>query len=209
MDRRDRMARDGGWRGEFGSGVVVDEQRKRLLVPLDEFDGFLDSFDWNDESTHCAEGSPLLRRMEKLAVTINDEDQRLFIPFQFKYGVCGTCDGKGTHVNPSIDAHGISPEEFDDDPDFRDNYFSGMYDVACYECQGRRVVPELNSTLPEFKERGERRRFKSALEAKVAEDASTLSDAELYALLEMHRNDVARDLNDMYAEMAAERRMGA
>jgi len=60
------------------------------------------------------------------------------------YEVCGTCDGKGSHVNPSIDSHGLSREDFDDDPDFAEDYFSGVYDIACNECHGRRVSPDVN-----------------------------------------------------------------
>lgn len=55
---------------------------------------------------------------------------------RLRWKVCETCDGRGTHVNPSIDAHGISSEDFDEDPDFREEYMSGMYDVPCYECSG-------------------------------------------------------------------------
>jgi hypothetical protein len=58
--------------------------------------------------------------------------------------VCGTCDGKGSHVNPSIDSHGLSREDFDEDPDFAESYFAGHYDVPCHECHGRRVVPDVN-----------------------------------------------------------------
>lgn len=56
------------------------------------------------------------------------------------FRVCPTCEGYGTHVNPSIDAHGIGREEFDEDPDFEEAYFSGAYDVTCGECSGQRVV---------------------------------------------------------------------
>lgn len=200
MDRRDRMNRDGGWRGRFGSETRVDEQKKQILVPLDEFEDFIYNFD-------CAEG--FAQRLAKLAVTDGDDEDKLFLPFKFEYAVCGTCDGRGTHVNPSIDAHGISSDEFDDDPDFRENYFNGMYDVTCYECYGKRVVPNIKSVLPEFKKRSERREFNRALEAKLESDVASLSDNEIYALLEMHREDVAEDLAMMHAEMAAERRMGA
>jgi hypothetical protein len=58
------------------------------------------------------------------------------------YAVCSTCEGKGSHVNPSIDAHGISADEFDEDPDFAESYWRGDYDVPCAECGGRRVSPE-------------------------------------------------------------------
>lgn len=61
-----------------------------------------------------------------------------------KFDVCGLCDGKGKHVNPSVDAHGISSEEFLDDPDFKEAYFGGMYDVSCYRCGGKRVEPVVN-----------------------------------------------------------------
>lgn len=61
--------------------------------------------------------------------------------FPAKFEVCETCDGKGTHVNPSIDSHGLSAEDFAEDPDFKEAYFSGCYDVTCAECHGARVVP--------------------------------------------------------------------
>lgn len=70
------------------------------------------------------------------------EEQEVWVPIKFE--VCGTCDGKGKHVNPSIDAHGISPEEFAEDPDFKEEYMNGTYDVTCYECHGRTTVPELD-----------------------------------------------------------------
>jgi RecJ-like exonuclease len=54
--------------------------------------------------------------------------------------VCPCCDGTGRHVNPAIDGHGLSSDELDEDPDFREAYFSGAYDVVCEECHGRNVV---------------------------------------------------------------------
>lgn len=63
------------------------------------------------------------------------------VAFPARFEVCGLCDGRGSHVNPSIDAHGISAEEFDEDPDFREEYARGAYDVECYRCRGRRVEP--------------------------------------------------------------------
>lgn len=59
-----------------------------------------------------------------------------------KYAVCPVCLGKGTHVNPSIDCNGLSSEDFNDDPDFREDYFSGRYDQQCDTCNGDRVVLE-------------------------------------------------------------------
>lgn len=67
------------------------------------------------------------------------------------FAVCPRCEGRGKHVNPSIDEHGISPEEFAEDPDFEEAYFSGRYDVRCYECNGDRVVSEVDeSRLTKF-----------------------------------------------------------
>lgn len=56
------------------------------------------------------------------------------------YEMCDVCQGKGHHVNPDIDRHGISEEEFYDDPDFREEYMSGTYDVTCRWCRGEKVV---------------------------------------------------------------------
>lgn len=75
------------------------------------------------------------------AFTLTDDDgeeRRIEVPSSFE--VCDRCNGTGTHVNPAVDGHGISQEEFDEDPDFEEAYFSGVYDVRCYECDGLRVV---------------------------------------------------------------------
>jgi hypothetical protein len=69
-------------------------------------------------------------------------DHEVEVPIKFE--VCGVCRGKGTHVNPSIDGNGISPEEFDQDPEFYQEYRRGSYDVECYECKGERVVPAID-----------------------------------------------------------------
>ena len=76
------------------------------------------------------------------AIYIDDEE----IQLPTKRVICPVCDGKGTHVNPSIDSHGISPDEFAEDPDFAEEYFSGRYDVVCNYCNGNKVVEE-----PDFK----------------------------------------------------------
>ena len=59
-----------------------------------------------------------------------------------RFAVCPRCEGRGTHVNPAVDGNGLSAEDFDElGDDFRDDYFGGVYDVACSECHGQRVVP--------------------------------------------------------------------
>ena len=57
-----------------------------------------------------------------------------------KAEVCPGCHGKGTHVNRAVDGHGISPEEFAEDPDFEEAYFAGVYDVICDTCGGANVI---------------------------------------------------------------------
>ena len=58
-----------------------------------------------------------------------------------KYEVCPRCAGEGTRVNPSVDGHRLTAEELNEDPEFAEAYFAGHYDVTCYECKGKRVVP--------------------------------------------------------------------
>ena len=83
-----------------------------------------------------------------MVATVEDaEGGELEVPCKFV--VCDVCDGKGTHVNPSIDAHGISAEEFAEDPDFAVAYFDGMYDMQCNGCDGQRVVPEPSDDCPQ------------------------------------------------------------
>jgi len=63
-----------------------------------------------------------------------------------KYVVCSRCNGKGTHVNPSIDGNGITSSEWAEwDDEEKDHYMSGAYDVSCEECHGLRVVPEVDA----------------------------------------------------------------
>ncbi len=61
------------------------------------------------------------------------------LPLEWR--VCGVCRGEGKHVNPSIDAGGISATEFYEDPEFVDDYMSGAFDVTCNACGGRTTVP--------------------------------------------------------------------
>lgn len=77
------------------------------------------------------------------------------VVFPAHYEVCDRCRGEGRHVNPSVDGHGISAEEFAEDPDFEEAYFSGVYDVTCEACKGNRVVEVMNDPetfTPEQKE---------------------------------------------------------
>lgn len=70
------------------------------------------------------------------------EDGLVEVSFPSKFEVCGTCRGKGKHVDPAIDGNGITAEEWDRgwDQDERESYLAGDYDVTCQECGGLRVV---------------------------------------------------------------------
>lgn len=73
------------------------------------------------------------------------------------------------HVNPSIDAHGLTGEDFAD-RDFAEDYHRGTFDVQCYGCQGMRVVlvPDLVA--------GEHRL--AIIEARVRDHHAHLAEAE-------------------------------
>lgn len=61
----------------------------------------------------------------------NEEGIILDLEVPEKWEICGNCRGNGKHVNPAIDGHGLTREDFDEDPDFEEGYFSGRYDVIC------------------------------------------------------------------------------
>lgn len=72
------------------------------------------------------------------------EQETITLPARFE--VCPTCEGRGSHVNPSIDAGGITGSEWAEWGDEeRESYRRGAYDVACYDCAGQRVVPEVDA----------------------------------------------------------------
>ena len=54
-----------------------------------------------------------------------------------KYVVCDLCNGKGSHVNPSIDCGGLTAEDFEADPGFAEDYFDGTFDQQCNHCHGK------------------------------------------------------------------------
>lgn len=64
--------------------------------------------------------------------------------YHIKWVVCTMCQGRGEYVNPSIDSHGLTREDFDEDPDFKEDYISGVYNMSCELCGGRAVEPEFD-----------------------------------------------------------------
>jgi|HubBroStandDraft_3_1064219.scaffolds.fasta_scaffold181248_2 hypothetical protein len=72
------------------------------------------------------------------------DGSQLEIELPTTWAVCPVCEGDGTHVNPAIDCGGLSAEDFDEDPDFAEDYRSGVYDVTCGHCGGRTTVQVLD-----------------------------------------------------------------
>ena len=86
---------------------------------------------------------PRVRNAGREEVRIfDDAGEEIELPTHWE--VCPTCEGKGTHVNPSIDAGGLSPELIHDDPEFMADYMDGVYDVVCATCNGRSTVQEVH-----------------------------------------------------------------
>jgi len=82
------------------------------------------------------------RRMTAIVEVYSDDgDTSEEVTVRVEWGVCQTCNGRGHHVNPSIDAGGLTAEDFAADPGFERDYRRGLFDVACAECKGQRVVP--------------------------------------------------------------------
>lgn len=71
--------------------------------------------------------------------TTDGEGYGIELEIPSKYEVCPRCEGRGKHTNPSIDGNGL-PQECVEDPDFMEDYLSGLYGVRCGECGGKRVI---------------------------------------------------------------------
>lgn len=92
-----------------------------------------------------------------------------------RYEVCPTCGGRGKHVNPSIDAGGLTGSDIAEldggSGEFLNGYTWGVYDVSCYECKGAKVVPEPI-------ESDESDKILRALAERAEEDASYAAERE-------------------------------
>lgn len=97
--------------------------------------------------------------MDKLILSYTDDDgDEVEFEVPWRWEICSRCRGHGKHVNPNIDGHGLSQEDFEEDPDFRESYFAGVYDVACEnECfEGKERVPNEEEFTQEQKEHYEK-----------------------------------------------------
>jgi len=71
-----------------------------------------------------------------------EEEKTLNLPARLE--ICDLCSGKGSVVDPSIDAGGLSQYDFDEDPGFEEEYHGGTYNIPCPQCGSERVVPTVN-----------------------------------------------------------------
>lgn len=74
----------------------------------------------------------------------NDDGEEIEVNLPAVYEVCTKCCGTGSIVNPAIDGNGLTREDFDQDPGFEEDYFSGVYDIQCPECDGERLIAEVD-----------------------------------------------------------------
>ncbi len=72
---------------------------------------------------------------------------------------CSVCNGTGGHVDPAIDANGITAEQ-QGDIEFMDQYMSGAYDVVCNNCGGAGEVEADN--IAQLNQAAEDRRLAAA-----------------------------------------------
>jgi hypothetical protein len=134
----------------------LDEKRMVAIVPRLCAEHGDEGNDPTDPCEHCAKIGTETDEQREERHEAESESRALIaspseIEIPFVWAVCDLCRGKGSHVNPSIDCNGLTGEDFDEDPDFAESYMRGDYDVQCGQCNGRRVVPELNPTTADQK----------------------------------------------------------
>lgn len=80
--------------------------------------------------------------MRKLPVTIDDgENEPVTIELPAHWEICSRCAGDGTS---SAYLGSFTREDFIEDPDFAEDYMSGVYDRPCEKCHGSGKVLEIN-----------------------------------------------------------------
>ena len=95
-------------------------------------DARLENYNLARDARSCDAAKPPVLHM--------DDGSEIELPMIWE--VCSVCDGKGTHVNPAIDAGGLNT--CDMDMDELADYFGGIYDQPCNSCRGRTTVPAVH-----------------------------------------------------------------
>lgn len=71
-----------------------------------------------------------------------NEEFRAPTKLPMKWEICHCCSGNGSHA---LHAIAITADEWDEwDYDSREDYFSGVYDTACGECNGSGKLKVIN-----------------------------------------------------------------
>lgn len=91
--------------------------------------------------------------------------------------VCDECGGEGTELRGSLKGHVVSDESLSD-PDFRQSYFGGDYDVPCSCCEGKRVIDVVDeeNLTPKMADR-----YWRAVEDKRRSDAEYAAEQRYFA----------------------------
>lgn len=97
--------------------------------------------------------------LAQVRVYDDETDEEKMVTVAITMCDCPVCYGRGTYVNPAIDAGGLTPEqlrEFDDDDGYYEedddgnvisygnSYLDGAYDQVCSACGGQKVYPEID-----------------------------------------------------------------
>lgn len=184
-----------------GSGAVLKHNRwPGIVLPAAKLESYYDKHDvkmYNDKpedftQTDCIRCYGTGKEHQHCNVEPHVDplaEDRVYRPYRIVAWPCvmtdcQTCEGRGRHVNPSIDCDGISARDFDDDPEFQDAYFSGAYDVTCYECNGKKKVPAIDESRMSPEENAE------------------------FSKWTKWQNELAADEYDSHAERMAEMRFG-
>ena len=79
--------------------------------------------------------------METKTILLEDDDgNEVEHQLPAEWVVCFRCEGNGKVVDPGVDGDGFTMSEMNEDPDFKEDYFSGFYDIECPVCNGRTTV---------------------------------------------------------------------
>lgn len=80
--------------------------------------------------------------MNTKSITLYYDDYEEIIEVPSEYVVCPTCRGSGSTVFGwgKRDAAVFTYEDFEQDPDLKDDLLNGIYNKSCPECNGLRVI---------------------------------------------------------------------
>ncbi|WP_459606120.1 hypothetical protein, partial [Enterobacter hormaechei] len=72
---------------------------------------------------------------------------------KFKYIICHQCEGHGTMENPAFENGFTQSEMAEWEPEMREKYFAGAFDVRCDVCAGDGKLSVPNVAAMSFSER--------------------------------------------------------